>query len=82
MEPTELYEDEEDTDIPIIWAEESQSYLIEDWEKNHPNLYKFVREGYTPPVRPPEIPAQSINEFGGEIPAGADISDWFNYGER
>ena len=75
-----MLEDEEDTGVQIIWDEESQSYLAEDWERNQQNFYRFVRDGYIPPIRPQEIQPPIGGEFSGEIPAGADISDWFNYG--
>ena len=74
----EVLEEEEDNGVQIIWDEDSQGYVTEDWERNQPNFYRFVREGYVPPQRPPEL--QIGSDFGGEIPPGADISDWFNYG--
>lgn len=76
----EVLEEEEDNGVQIIWDEESQGYLAEDWERNQQNFYRFIRDGYIPPVRPQE--PQISSDFGAEIPPGADISDWYNYGKR
>jgi hypothetical protein len=73
-------DEEEDTQVKVYWKDYSE-YFIEDWIRTKSDMFRYISESY-PPTRPEGTAnvMTNINERPWLAP-GAEISDWFNFGE-
>jgi hypothetical protein len=73
-------DEEEDTQVKVYWKDYSE-YFIEDWIRTKSDMFRYISDSY-PPTRPEGTAnvMTNINERPW-LAAGAEISDWFNFGE-